>query len=71
MLDQWLKDYSWMVLQQNSEKQRRTGQRSRIQVLKSLFGVSKLSCRELEGATVSYEATRRAQSYPHGVLRYE
>ena len=75
MLDQWLKDYSWMVLQitiaKNKNEMVKEVEYSGIKT--AMWGIEATLPKASGGNSdpVSYEATRRAQFYTDGVLRYE
>ncbi|GEM_PF-316589 len=75
MMDQWLKDYHWMV------EQIRLGKTQNELVNDIEYDGAKVAAYGIEATLpkasggnsdpVSYEATRRAQFYTGGVLRYE
>lgn len=75
MLDQWLKDYSWMVLQikkaKNKNEMVKAVEYSGIKT--AMWGIEATLPKASSGNSdpVSYEATRRAQFYTDSVLRYE
>ncbi|WP_312507556.1 LuxR C-terminal-related transcriptional regulator [Lysinibacillus sp.] len=75
MLDQWLKDYHWMIEQIRMGKlQNELGKKVEYDGAKTAAYGIEATLPKASGGTsdpVSYEATRRSQFYVSRVLRYE